>query len=32
MTFLSGFDDKSFKNADSYTTIDWDHFNPGALT
>ncbi|HLN53665.1 MAG TPA: SgcJ/EcaC family oxidoreductase [Lentimicrobium sp.] len=27
--FVADFNDGSFKNADNYTTIDWDHINPG---
>ena len=29
LDFVDDFNDGSFKNADNYTTIDWDHINPG---
>ncbi len=29
LNFVDDFNDGSFKNADNYTTIDWDHINPG---
>lgn len=29
LDFVNDFNDGSFKNADNYTTIDWDHINPG---
>jgi uncharacterized protein (TIGR02246 family) len=28
-SFQDDFNEGSFKNADTYTTIDWDHINPG---
>ena len=33
LAFQEGFNDGSFKNAESYTTVDWIHINPfGGIT
>lgn len=29
LDFVDDFNDGSFKNAINYTTLDWDHINPG---
>lgn len=29
LDFVEDFNEGSFKNADNYATVDWDHINPG---